>query len=341
MTPGSRPTLRDVARLAGLSVTQTSRALNGHSDVAAATRQRAEVAAQELGYVPNLAARRLKMPDTRAHSIGLVLVSSQRFSDPFLGDLLTAMADEAAAQGYELQLSAPLADEPPTTSYDRAIRGKRVDGFVLLRATLDDSRAQFLAQRSFPFVTFGRVDGVPEARAVAEAADCLQPAVSHLVELGHRRIGCLVEPLEYSIGAGRYHSFRLAMATCGLEVDDDLVIHSGFHSDTAYQAAGAALDGPDPPTALVASNDLLALGAMRAATARGLTVPDQLSVVGFDDITAAQFTAPPLTTLRYPDRTIGHHLITQLLAVIDDPGGGADVFIRPDLVLRHTTAPPP
>ena len=291
MATGERPTLRDVARLLGLSVTQTSRALNGHADVSATTRQRAVEAAEQLGYVPNLEARRLKMPDARTHSIGLVLVSSQRFSDPFFGALLTTMVDEAGARGYEFQLSAPVDDEDPTESYRRAILAKRVDGFVVLRTTRDDPRAHYLAEHPFPFVTFGQVDG-GRFPTVAESPDCLQPAVDHLVDLGHRTIGCLIEPVEFTIGAGRHRSFRRAMVAAGLSPDDQHIALSGFRDDTAYEAAGRLLDRPDRPTALVASNDLLAIGAMRAAAARGVEVPGQLSIIGFDDIEAAGFTTP-------------------------------------------------
>lgn len=341
MAPGRRPTLRDVAELLGLSVTQTSRALNGHSDVALATRQRAQEAARELGYVPNLEARRLKVPDTRTHSIGLVLVSSQRFSDPFFGSLLTTMVDEATARGYELQLSAPLADEDPTESYRRAILAKRVDGFILLRTTRDDRRAHYLADRSVPFVTFGRVEREQPIATVAEADDCLQPAVDHLVGLGHRRIGCLIEPLEYSIGAGRYESFLRAMGSAGLTATDHHIAPSGFRDDTAFAAAGQLLDRRDRPTALIAANDLLALGAMRAAAARRIDVPGDLSIIGFDDIDAASFSTPPLTTLRHREGAIGRELVNRLLATLDEPDLVDEVLLRPELVVRGTTAPPP
>lgn len=339
----NRPTLRDVARLSGLSVTQSSRALNGHSDVAEATRRKAEAAARQLGYVPNREARRLKMPDTRAHSIGLVLVPSQRFSDPFLGDLLTTMVDQAADCGYDLQLFAPRADDDPTASYEQVIRNKRVDGFVVLRTLRDDPRVRRLAQRSFPFVTFGHVDidtAGGSGAAVVEAADSLQVAVEHLVALGHRRIGCLIEPQEFSVGAGRHRSFLAAMESCGLAVDQRHIIQSGFHDDTALAAVGPALDAPDRPTALVASNDLLALGAMRAAAMRGIDVPHELSIVGFDDISAAQYASPALTTLRHSNEVIGRQLVNQLVQAIEDPGAVEDVIIRPELIVRDSTAPP-
>lgn len=342
MHSGNRPTLRDVARESGLSITQTSRALNGHSDVAAATRERALAAARQLGYVPNLEARRLKSPGTRSQSIGLVLVTgTQRFSDPFFGELLATMVDEAAANGYELQLSAPLADEDPVASYERAIRAKRVDGFVVLRTARADPRVRYLNDHGFPFVMFGRIDDEGRYPAVGESIDCLMPAIDHLVELGHHRIGCLIEPLEYAISARRHESFRRALDTRGLSYEERLVLSGGFREDSGFEAAGRLLDQAAPPTALVAFNDLLAFGAIRAAAVRNIVVPDQLSIVGFDDISASRFTSPPLTTLRHEDRIIGRQLIVQLLKAIDEPESTGDVLLNPELVVRDSTAAPP
>lgn len=342
MNTGNRPTLRDVAREIGLSVTQTSRALNGHDDVAASTRRRVEEAAHRIGYSPNLEARRLKMPNTRNHSIGLVLATqSQRLSDPFFGELLTALVDEAAERGYELQLSTPLVDEDPTASYQRAVRAKRVDGFVMLRTERNDPRVRFLSEHDVPFVTFGRIDDDGRHPAVNESIDCLRPAVDHLVGLGHRRIGCLAEPLEYAVAAQRYESFQRALAANGLEAEPAHIVPSGFREEAAAEAAGTLLDGAGPPTALVTFNDLLAIGALRAAAARGIDVPGQLSIVGFDDVHASRLASPPLTTMRHPAEAIGHHLIAQLLAVIEEPGTTADVYVTPELVVRQSTGPAP
>lgn len=342
MSAPKRPTLRDVAREAGTSITQTSRALNGHDDVSASTRARVEEAATRIGYSPNLEARRLKMPDTRTHSIGLVLAtSSQRFSDPFFGELLTALVDSAAHHSYEMQLSTPLADEDPTASYQRAVRSKSVDGFVVLRAALNDPRVQFLREHNVPFVTFGRIDDLEDHPAVNDSIDCLQPAIDHLVALGHSKIGCLAEPLEYAIAAQRLASFQTALASHGIEAEPAHTVPSGFREDAAADATNQLLDGNDPPTAIVAFNDLLAIGALRAAETRGIRVPDELSVVGFDDIHAARFTSPPLTTLRHHDQAIGRQLIAQLRAAIEEPNDAADIYLTPELVVRQSTGPAP
>jgi len=342
LRPKRRPTLRDVARETGISVTQTSRALNGHDDVSARTRERVAEAAAKIGYTPNLEARRLKMPETRSNSLGLVLVTkNQRFSDPFFGGLLTALVDEAAHDGCEVQLTTPLADDDPTASYERALATKRVDGFVVLRAVHDDPRVEFLLEHSVPFVTFGRVGDTGGHPAVREPIGCLHPAVEHLVALGHRRIGCLAEPLEHAIATQRKASFHQALADHGLEAQASHIVVCGFREQEAQEATGLLLDGPDPPSALMTFNDSLAIGALRAAASRGIDVPGDLSVVGFDDIHAASHTMPPLTTLRHHPQVLGRHLIRQLLAAIEDRGYADDVCITPELIVRQSTGPAP
>lgn len=341
LTPEIRSTLHDVAEEAGLSVTQTSRALNGHSDVAASTRQRVAEAAGRLGYRPNLDARRLKDPSARSYSIGVILVTaSQRLSDPFIGELLAALVDEAAAVGYELQLSAPLADEDPIASYDRAVRSNRVDGFVVLRTAKEDARAVHLVGRGVPFVTFGRALESSQHSSVGDSLDCIHPAVDHLVALGHRNIGCLSGSLDYTIGANRYESFHRALHVHGLEADPAHLAVTDFRHEAGVEATDQLLALPNPPTALVAFSDLLAIGAIRAAAARGVDVPRQLSIIGFDDVHMSRFTSPPLTTLRQSAQTVGRRLIDQLLAAIETPGTVEEVFLTPELIVRETTAQP-
>lgn len=341
MATRGRPTLRDVATAAGLSITQASRALNDHDDVAVATRERAVRAAQELGYAPNVAARRLKVPDTRAHSIGLVLPSNTaRFSDPFLGELLSWMADEAASSGFELSLKTLPAEEDPIASYERSIQQGRVDAFILLRTSLDDERVAYLLDRKFPFATFGRIPEASGFPSVDEVDDSMQPAVDHLVELGHRHIACVAEPRGHSKAFYRLRSFRSAMRSHGLAVRRVDVVEAGFHERSGFSAAKQLLDRDDPPTAVVALNDLLALGVLSAGAERGIRIPGDLSVVGFDDIEAAALVSPPLTTLHQPIEEVGRLLVRQALAAVDGPASFTEqLLIRPQLIIRGSTGP--
>lgn len=337
----SRPTLRDVAAKTGLSVTQVSRALNDHDDVAESTKEIVRAAAAELQYLPNIAARRLRDPGTRSDTIAVILPSDTlRFSDPFFGDLLSAMAAEAGAHGNRLTLSTTAIDSQATAPYDMAIRRKQVDGFVILRTQAKDERIDFLLREGFPFVSFGRPSGRKGFPAVEASSECFDPLVQHLVQLGHHTIACIAEPTRYAIGAARLGAFTKAAAQHGVAIAADDIIAGGFHEDAGYEAARHLLGRDHPPTAIVALNDLLAFGALRAADQLGLSVPNDLSVVGYDDIPAARQIVPGLTTVRQSASDVGAMLVQELLTAIE---AGAvshrQRLVNPSLVIRSTSGP--
>lgn len=336
----SRPTLKDVAARTGLSVTQVSRALNDHDDVADSTKALAKKVAAELRYTPNLEARRLKDPDVRSNSIGIVLPSeSLRFSDPFFGDMLTAMVAEAGAAGYQLALSTPPSGTVATEPYDLMIRRKQVDGFVLLRTANIEPRVDLLRRAGVPFVTLGRPDGSDDFPAVELAEDCFVPVVDHLLELGHRRVACLAEPTGFALGSARLRAFRYAAHTRGLTVDDADIVAAGFHEGAGRDAAASVLARPQPPTAIVAMNDLLAIGAVHAAVEAGLSVPTDLTVTGFDDIQAARAMRPMLTTVQLSATRVGSALIRLMLAEINGTRAEVQHPVPTSFVVRESSAP--
>lgn len=338
----SRPTLRDVAEVAGLSVTQTSRALNGHSDVAAATRNRALEAAQKVGYRPNLEARRLKMPDARSQSIGLVLSSpDQRFSDPFLGVLLTAIVSEAAIHDFELQLSTPVHHDEILAVYQRAIQSKRVDGFILLRVATEDHRVQLLLDNDVPFVTLGRPQAHVGYASVSESPEGLNAVVAHLAELGHQSIGIVGLPAGYAMAEIRLASFRQAMEANSLSIDEDLIIMAGgYYEEDGIESGHRLLAGDNRPTAIVAFNDLLAVGVAKASADLGLTIPGDLSLVAVDDTIMARNVSPPLTALRNPAEEYGRRLVVELLAAVNEGLHDRNQSVVPELIIRSSTGSP-
>lgn len=339
----TRVTLKDVAREAGMSITQVSRALNDHDDVAAATKEHACRVAEALNYVPNYDARRLQDPHTRTDAIGLVIPSETlRFSDPFFGDLLSAMVVEAGKHGMQLRLSTPLAGTDLLAPYDESIRHNRVDGFVLVRTLVNDPRADFLLDRGFPFVSFGRPESSAGFASVDASPRSFDDVISHLIDLGHRRIACLAEPPQYAIAARRLASFRSAVAS---HVDGDLIsepviLVAGFHEDDGLAAARTLLTGQHPPTAIVALNDLLALGTLQAAQELGLDVPHDISVVGFDDIASARQVTPSLTTVHQSAINVGRLLVEELMPLIESRSNEtSERRIEAKLMVRNSTGP--
>lgn len=338
----SRPTLRDVAARAGLSVTQVSRALNDHDDVAESTKVLARKVAAELQYTPNLEARRLKDPGARSGVVGIILPQdSLRFSDPFFGELLSSMVAEASTAGLQLSLSTHPDGTPETAPYDLAIRTKQVDGFVLLRTTTGDPRIDFLLQAQTPFVAFGRPDDQPGYPAVVAADEGFAAVIAHLQELGHQRVACVSEPSRFAIGTARLAAFRSAAADAGLTITDESIVEAGFHEGSGEEAARALLAAGQRPTAIVAMNDLLALGVLDAAAALELRVPQDLTVIGFDDIRAARQVQPALTTVHQSPQDVGIALIQLLVATIDAGHiEHSERRIDTSLVIRESSAVP-
>lgn len=324
-----------------MSVTQVSRALNDHDDVAASTKARARQAASELRYTPNRDARRLKDPAVGTSTIGMILPSdSLRFSDPFFGDLLSAITVEAGHHGLQMSLATAPPGANATAPYDLAIRNREVDGFVVVRTLTADARIDALMAASFPFVSLGRPPGATGFAAVEVAEDAFDALVDHLVGMGHRRIAFIAEPSKFAIATARLRSFQAAVKRHQAVIESTQVVEAGFHEGSGYEATAALLQQVNRPTAIVAMNDLLALGALEAADSLDMVVPDDLSVVGFDDIRAARLVRPALTTLRFPAAEVGALLVRELIPAIQ---AGATVHserrVRPTLVIRDSSGP--
>lgn len=336
-------TIKDIANQVGKSVTTVSRALSGYEDVSPKTRKQILKVAQELGYEPNITARQLQK--RRTDTIGLILPSieslSPRFSDPFFSELLTGTVEETTRQGMDLLVSIVTAVEEETQQYLKFMRSRRVDGFIVIRTQRQDPRIEILKEHHFPFVSFGRVEGANDFPFVDEDGELgIQLAVRHLFELGHTRFACIAEPLNYTKSYQRVQGFRKALEACNLPVEPGRILAGGFRQASGREIAHRLLDLPNPPTAIVTVNDLLALGAMRAAQERGLVVGQDVSITGFDDILLAEYAHPPLTTLRQPGRQIGSLLGQVLVRVIQgDPLENNQIVIKPELIVRQSTGP--
>lgn len=335
-------TLKDVAQKTGLSVTTVSRALNGYNDVALETKQMIEEVATALGYTPNLNARRLKTQ--RAEAIGLILpIESLRISNPFFSDLLNGIVEQSAQYGLELNVTTPLTEDQVEKTYLNYIRSNRVDGFILVRVKREDARVKLLQQYNYPFVAFGRTDEKNDFSYIDDdGVKAVHQIINYLVSLGHRRIGCITEPDILSKSHNRLLGYKQGLVGNGLPVDPALIVEGNFRQHSGRLSGLKLLDLPNPPTAIVAANDLLALGAMSAIQERGLVVGQDVSVTGYDDIMLAEFANPPLTTLRQPAAEIGAQLCEMLFKQIHGEAlKEKQIMLLPSLIVRQSTGPPP
>ncbi len=335
-------TLKDIAREVGVSVTTVSRALAGYNDVAARTRQEVQRVAHEMGYEPNITARNLQRQ--RTDTIALILPSANelRFSDPFFSELLSGIVEEMTRHGFNLNVSTTTT-ENETETYLRTIRSRRVDGFIIVRTRREDGRINLLRENNVPFVAFGRVEQDNNFHFVDEDGYLgIRQIMDHLASLGHTRMACIAEPTNLTKSYHRVQGFLDGLHAHNLPQDPNLIIEANFRQRSGRQSALQLFDMPNPPTAIVACNDLLALGAIIAAQERGLTVGKDVSVTGFDDILLSEYANPPLTTVHQPAQQFGQMIVKMLTKLINqEPIEEKQIIIEPPLIIRQSTGPAP
>lgn len=333
--------LRDIAREVGVSVTTVSRALNGYSDVSAETRDRIHHAARRLSYSPNLAARRLKKQ--RTDTLGFIMPTvGPRFSDPFFSAFIAGVGNEAAAQHYDLLVSthAPDSDEE-MRAYTRAAAGGWVDGVIVVRTRENDSRIRYLVERGFPFVAFGRTsNGFDYPYIDEDGIAGMSLLTQHFIDLGHRRIGFIAALPGLMFGRYRQTGFEETMARNGLAPQPAQIVAGDMTRYGGQAAMETLLDTVPDLTAVIACNDLMAMGAMALLQARGYTVGQDIAVGGFDDIPMASMAATPLTTLRQPIYHIGRKTCAMLIDLLaDGPDPVPHILLKPELIVRASSGP--
>jgi DNA-binding LacI/PurR family transcriptional regulator len=335
-----RPTIADVAKRAGVSKGTVSFVLNDKAGVAAATRERILTAMQELGWRPDIRARALT--SRRAYALGLVLARPARLldSDPFFAAFIAGVESELAPRGQALVLQVVENSQVERAGYERMVADSRVDGAFLADLRVDDPRIGLLAGLGLPAVTLGRpVQSSPFPAVVADDAAGLAAVVDHLVTHGHTRIAHVAGPRSFLHGTGREAAWRAALRRHGLRPGP--VRRGDFSPQAGASATRALLHLPDPPTAIVYANDVMAIAGLTVAHQLRVRVPDELSITGFDDTLLAGYVSPPLTTVRIDAYAWGQQATRTLLQLIET-GTSADVALPPPrLLVRESTGPAP
>nr|WP_256515574.1 substrate-binding domain-containing protein [Alsobacter ponti] len=328
-----------LAATLNLSITTVSRALDGYGDVAPATRDRVMAAAEAMQYRPNAAARRLRRGSTEV--VSLVLPTGPgRFDEPLYLELMSVMGERFAERGYDLTLLAAPPGPDEMKTYRRLVEGRRADGLIVVRTRRQDPRIAYLLGTKMPFVVMGRsdtpglypfVDGDGEAAFAAATRD--------LAALGHRHIAHLAAPAALTYATLRRAGYERAMDELGLPRQ---VVECDADEQAARAACSELLAGAAPPTAILCATDRMALGVLRAARERGLSVPADLSVVGHDNLPAGAYSDPPLSTMELPLAETGDLLARMLLARIGGapPDDTMQAIIPIRAVPRGSVAPP-
>jgi DNA-binding LacI/PurR family transcriptional regulator len=334
--PKRRPTLSEVAGLAGVSIAAASRVINRSGHASRATTEAVERAVRELDYVPNPSARALATQRSGAVVLAVSHHDPELFADPFYAQIIVGVS--AALERTDLMLMLALADsEHGRTRLERILRSRRADGIMLMALHGDDPLHHLAGKLDLPVVYGGRpLDSEPTWYVDADNRGGARLAAEHLVGLGRRRIAMITGQLDTDVGTARLRGFHEALAVAGL--DASLVRQSDFTETGGAEAMALLLDAHPDLDAVFAASDNMAAGALRTLKAAGRRVPEDVAVAGFDDHPIARHTHPPLTTVQQPIRQLGREMAKMLIGLID--GEQPSPLILPTrLVVRESTGP--
>ncbi|WJL94990.1 LacI family DNA-binding transcriptional regulator [Microbacterium sp. ET2] len=338
MTQQTRPTIADVARRAGVSKGLVSFALNGRAGVAPDTRERILSAAAELGWSPNLRARSLSVG--RAFACGLVIGRSPDViaADPFFPSFIAGVEDEFSVSGQVLVLAAATPGRQEAETYRGLAADKRVDGVILSDLRTDDERIALIAELGLAAVTLGVPDvASPFTSISVDDGAGIRLAVDHLADLGHTDIAHAAGPFSMLHGQHRSAAFTAAARARGIR---SRIIETDFSAADGARATEELLDAATPPTAIVYSNDNMAIAGLGVAQRRGLDVPRDLSITGFDDTEIGRHLHPAITSVSTDARGWGAAAARALLEAIAGAEAGAIDLADPRLVVRASTGAP-
>lgn len=327
--------IRDIARLAGVSTATVSHVINGTRYVSDEVKEKVRAVIERTGYTPNAHARNLAT--RQAHTFGLILSD---LSNPFFPELVKSIQECAVELGYDLTMANTNYDPERTLASVQRMLEQRVSGVAVMTSEMDVSLAARLAAREVAvvFLDVGEV-GPYVSNIVINYEKGIRAGVEHLLGLGHRRIAYISGPLRLKSAQRRHLAFTRTMKKYASTLQTEPLVFEGDFKATGGQRAIVEMLRAKPlPTAVMAANDLMAMGAMRELRKAGLRVPDDISVVGFDDILFSALSDPPLTTLALPREEIGRAAVEALCQTLKTPDRmGREYKITPKLVVREST----
>lgn len=327
-------TMKDIARLAGVSTSTVSHVINKSRFVSDEIAERVNNAALQLNYAPSALARSLKM--NRTKTIGMLVTTS---TNPFFGEVVKGVERSCYHQGYNLILCNTEGDNQRMKASINTLLQKRVDGLLLMCSTLEGERLDVFDR--YPDIPIVVMDWGP----ILFASDKIQDnslqggymAAKHLIECGHKEIGCITGPLIRHQAQMRYEGYKRALTEAGIAINPDWIVESDFECEGGYQAFEKLYERGKLPSALFVSNDMMAMGVIQAASQRGLRVPDDLSLIGYDDVHIAKFMTPALTTIHQPKYRLGKAAIDTLLYRLENPDTTAQIVqLEPTLMVRSS-----
>ncbi|GAB1438463.1 ribose operon transcriptional repressor RbsR [Providencia sp.] len=327
-------TMKDVARLAGVSTSTVSHVINKNRYVSESITLRVNNAIKELNYAPSAVARSLKM--NRTNTIGMLLTTS---NNPFYAEVVRGVERSCYERGYSLILCNTEGDLQRMDHSLETLLQKRVDGLLIMCTEVQGPSKDVFSR--YPSVPTVMMDWSP----FESGGDIIQDnsflggeiATRHLIEAGFTRIACIAGPQDKSPARARYQGFMRSMEQAKIAVNDDYIIFSDFEFAGGFNSMNKLLELPIPPQAIFAGNDAMAVGAYQAIFQKGMKVPDDISIIGYDDIDLSPYMIPPLTTIHQPKDKLGQQAVNQLIYRMDNPESDANILVlTPELIERQS-----
>jgi DNA-binding LacI/PurR family transcriptional regulator len=334
------PDIRAVAALAKVSIATVSRTINGSPVVSEKLSKRVWLAIEQLNYFPNTHARTLV--SGRSRLFGIIV---ENITNPFFPELIQSFEEIAVAHGYEILVSSSNSDPAVLTTCVRRMLERKVEGVAVMTFGEEEPVLDHLSFHDVPMVLAEFKLAVPKASTIVlDYSTGIRAAIDHLAALGHRKIGFLAGPRKLHSAITRRNDFQTAMQACGLPIQNKWIIECDHTLKGGVVGFGKLQELTGRPTAVICSNDMTAIGVLRAAYMQDLRVPQDLSVIGLDDIDFAEFTLPPLTTIRLSRSDLAKAAFEALQQHSDNPGKlrvQREFLVSTSLVVRGSTAPPP
>jgi len=345
--PHDKATIVDVAEAAGVSYATVSRVVNNKSNVAPETRDRVLAIMQEMDYQANLHARRLV--GGRSNVLGVLV---HGLASQYLSEIFGGIQDVLSVTDYDLMLYTTHRRTRDALRSVDMLSGGLAEGLLIVLPHHPEQYVSSLRDRGYPYVLIDHKGASKDDISVVAANwQGGYEATQYLIQLGHRRIGMITGNMEMDSAIDRLDGYKAALRNAGIGIDPSLIFHGDYHESAGIEGSSALLNLPHPPSAIFASNDIMALGVLEAARMRGLSIPGHLSLVGFDDIPMASMSWPRLTTVRQPLAEMGRVATRMLLRRLDWSANPEEMqkvqnasfqsaVLPVELIVRQSTAPP-
>lgn len=324
-------TIKDVAKRAGVSPSTVSRVISNNKRISPATTDKIRKIMEEMGYHPNLMAKSLVSKTT--NTIGMILPqpAEEAFLNLFFPEFIRGLVSQSAREGYDFMMTSGANEQEEVEAVARLVRGRRVDGVVLLSSRKNDPVISFLHANKFPFVVIGRSEEYPDILSVdTDNIRAAYDVTKHLINNGHERIGLVSGPSRLTISQDRLEGYRKALTESGLPVNPQWVVEGEFSQESGVRAASHMMSLAERPTALVVIDDVSATGVLRGLKELGYNVPHDVSIASFNNIAISQLTSPPISSVDINIYQLGY---TASQTLIDSIRGGT--FQRNRIIIPH------